>query len=50
MYAIVQAARIIGKRRLPNGEFKPVRSYSDLAYRMQGFTGMMVADFALFLA
>lgn len=34
MMTILDVTRIVGKKRMPNGEFKAVRSYSDVAYRL----------------
>ena len=34
MYTILQVATAVSKKRLPNGAYKTVRSYSDLAFRI----------------
>lgn len=50
MQTIIEVAAEVSKKRTATGEIKNVKSYSDLARRMQGNRGKIIVDIALFIA
>lgn len=46
---MIEVAHGLAKKRLPNGEVKQVKTYTDLAERMQGKKGRNIANVALII-